>query len=273
MATYAIGDVQGCFNALDRLTNQIEFDPSRDHLWFTGDLVNRGPDSLRVLRYIKDLGKSATTVLGNHDLFLIAVAAGIATLRSKDTIADVLNAPDRDDLITWLRRQRLVYRDQEFMLVHAGLLPQWSIDETEGLGGEVESFLQGTDYKDLLHALYPSRHLHQWRPTLTGPTRLAAIATVFTRLRVCTATGLMALEFSGAPSEAPPGYSPWFQIPGRQSLTTTIVCGHWAALGLHVTDNILALDSGCVWGNRLTAVRLHDRAVFQSSCQNGCRGD
>ena len=272
MVTYAIGDVQGCFSALDRLTNHIGFDPSRDHLWFTGDLVNRGPESLRVLRYVKGLGGAATTVLGNHDLFLIAVAAGIATLRSKDTIADVLNAPDRDDLITWLRGQRLLFRDCDFTLVHAGLLPQWSIDEAEGLGREVESLLRGPDYKDLLHALYPNKHL-QWMPTLVGPTRLATIATVLTRLRVCTGTGLMAQEFSGPPSEAPPGYSPWFQIPGRRSNTATIICGHWAALGLHLTDNILALDSGCVWGNRLTAVRLHDRAVFQSSCQNGCHGD
>ncbi len=268
MTTYAIGDVQGCFNALDRLTNHIGFDPSRDHLWFTGDLVNRGPDSLQVLRYVKGLGKAATTVLGNHDLFLMAVAAGIATLRSKDTIADVLHAPDRDDLITWLRCQRLFHRNGDYALVHAGLLPQWSIDEAERLGGEVESILQGAEYKAFLHALYPNRRL-QWTPTLAGPTRLAAIATVLTRLRVCTAAGVMALEFSGPPSEAPPGYSPWFQIPGRRSHAATIVCGHWAALGLHLADNILALDSGCVWGNRLTAVRLHDRAVFQSSCQNG----
>jgi bis(5'-nucleosyl)-tetraphosphatase (symmetrical) len=272
MATYAIGDVQGCFNALDRLTNHIGFDPSRDHLWFTGDLVNRGPDSLEVLRYVKGLGEAATTVLGNHDLFLIAAATGFASLRSKDTIADVLNAPDRDDLITWLRRQRLFYRDGDFTLVHAGLLPQWTIDEAEGLGGEVESTLQGPDYKDLLQALYPNQHL-QWTPALAGPTRLAAITTVFTRLRVCTGTGVMALEFSGPPSEAPPGYSPWFQIPGRQSHTATIVCGHWAALGLHLADNILALDSGCVWGHRLTAIRLQDRAIFQSSCRNGCQGD
>lgn len=266
MATYAIGDVQGCFDALDRLLDHIRFDPTRDHLWFTGDLVNRGPESLRVLRYVKSLGEAATTVLGNHDLFLIAVAAGIAPLRPKDTIADVLQAHDREDLIAWLRRQRIIYRDRDFTLVHAGLLPQWTIDEAEGLGSEVETILQGRNYKDLLHALYPNRHL-QWNPTLAGQDRLAAIATILTRLRVCTGSGLMASEFSGPPSEAPPGYSPWFQVPGRRSHSATIVCGHWAALGLHMAGNILSLDSGCVWGNKLTAVRLHDRSVFQSSCQ------
>ncbi|MDH5740538.1 MAG: symmetrical bis(5'-nucleosyl)-tetraphosphatase, partial [Nitrospira sp.] len=174
MATYAIGDVQGCNDALQRLVQHIRFDPAVDRLWFVGDLVNRGPDSLGVLRHIKNLGDRAVVVLGNHDLFLLAVAEGMATVRPEDTLQAILSAPDRDELIAWLRQQPLFYREDPFVLVHAGLLPQWSIDEAEQLAHEVHAGLRNRSYRDVLRALYPSKHL-QWSPDLTGPTRLATV--------------------------------------------------------------------------------------------------
>lgn len=273
MATYAIGDVQGCFNALQRLVEEIQFNPVSDRLWFVGDLVNRGPDSLSVLRYIKSLGDSAVVVLGNHDLFLLAVAAGIATVRREDTLQGILAAPDRDELLQWLRRQRLLYREHPFVLVHAGLLPQWSINEAEKLAQEVEAGLQNPSYADMLRALYPSKHL-QWSQKLTGPTRLAATIKALTRLRACSSDGLMESSYSGPPDHIPNGFLPWFRIENRKHRDATIICGHWASLGLYCEDNLLAIDSGCVWGRELTAVRLEDRRVFQVPCDSlGNNGD
>ncbi len=270
MATYAIGDVQGCHDALQRLLRHIRFDPASDRLCFVGDLVNRGPDSLSVLRHIKKLGDRAVVVLGNHDLFLLSVAEGIVPLRPEDTLQAILNAPDQDELVGWLRKQRLFYREGAFAMVHAGLLPQWSIDETEQLAREVEVSLQGPTYRDVLRALYPSKHL-QWSSDLTGPTRLATIIKVLTRLRACSPDGRMESSFNGPPGRIPAGYFPWFKIPGRRHHDATIICGHWAALGLHCEDRLLAIDSGCVWGRQLTAVRLEDRQVFQIPC-NGTTG-
>lgn len=273
MATYAIGDVQGCDDALARLVQQIRFDPAADRLWFVGDLVNRGPGSLKVLRYIRSLGDSATVVLGNHDVLLLAAAEGITPLRPEDTVQDILAAPDRHELLAWVRRQRLLYLEGPFVLVHAGLLPQWSIKEAEGLAQEVESGLRGPGYKDILKALYPSKHL-QWSSTLTGPTRFATLIKVLTRLRACSIDGLMESSYNGPPDHIPAGFHPWFGIKDRASRDTTIVCGHWASLGLHIEDNLLAIDSGCVWGRQLTAIRLEDRTVFQVSCHNaGTRSD
>jgi bis(5'-nucleosyl)-tetraphosphatase (symmetrical) len=273
MATYAIGDVQGCHDALARLVEHIRFDSASDRLWFVGDLVNRGPDSLKVIRYVKSLGDAAVVVLGNHDLFLLAVAEDIAAMRQEDTLQAILAAPDREALLGWLRQQRLLYREQQFVLVHAGILPQWSIDEAEELAHEVETGLRSSSYRDLLRALYPSKQL-QWSPKLTGPTRLAAIVKVLTRLRACSAAGLMESSYTGPPDQIPAGFFPWFRVPHRKHDNTTIVCGHWASLGLHREEHVLAIDSGCVWGRQLTAMRLEDRAVFQVDCSNfGCRGD
>lgn len=265
MATYAIGDVQGCYEPLQRLIQRIRFDPTTDRLWFVGDLVNRGPDSLRVLRYIKNLKDRATVVLGNHDLFLLSVAENIVPLRPEDTLQPILTAPDRDELLTWLRRQPLFYREGSLAMVHAGLLPQWSIDEAEELAREVEISLQGPSYRDTLRALYPSKHL-QWSPTLTGSTRLATVLKVLTRLRACSPDGRMESSYNGHPDRIPSGYFPWFKIPGRRHGKTTIVCGHWAALGLHCEDRLLAIDSGCVWGRELTALCLEDKRLFQVPC-------
>ena len=265
MATYAIGDVQGCYEPLQRLTQHIGFDPTTDRLWFAGDIVNRGPDSLSVLRYIKRLGDRAIVVLGNHDFFLLAAAEGIVTLRPEDTLQTILDSPDRDELLDWLRTQPLFYREGPFAMVHAGLLPQWSMDDTERFAREVEASLQGPTYRDVLRALYPSKHL-QWSSDLTGLTRLATIIKVLTRLRACSPDGRMESSFNGPPGRIPAGYFPWFQIPGRRHHDATIICGHWAALGLHCEDRLLAIDSGCVWGRQLTAVRLEDRRVFQVPC-------
>jgi len=261
MATYAIGDVQGCSTQLNQLIDRINFDPSADRLWFVGDLVNRGPNSLKVLRYIKQLGPAAQVVLGNHDLFLLAVAADIVALRPKDTIQDVLEAEDRTELMDWLRRQPLHYRERSFFMVHAGLLPQWATDEAVTLAREVEVVLSGPQYRTVLKALFLGTP-RRWDSTLIGDERLASITRTLTKLRTCTLTGDVS-GFSGPPEQAPAGYFPWFRIPNRKNADATVICGHWAALGLHIEPNLLAIDSGCVWGRELTAVRLEDRQIFQ----------
>ena len=267
MATYAIGDVQGCYSSLQQLTRTIRFNSQQDRLWFVGDLVNRGPESLQVLRYIKNLGSAAVTVLGNHDLFLLAVAAGVTPLRRNDTLAQVLEAPDGDELLNWLRQQPLLHREGDSLMVHAGLLPQWTVEEAQQLAQEAEAALRGEHFSDTLRALHPNGHL-QWTPELVGPSRFASIMNVFTRLRTCSVSGVMESSFSGPPELTPNGFYPWFTIPLRRNATTAIVIGHWAAMGLHMTPNLLALDSGCVYGRQLTAVRLEDRKVFQVACED-----
>jgi bis(5'-nucleosyl)-tetraphosphatase (symmetrical) len=261
MAIYAIGDIQGCARSLARLLDRIRFAPETDRLWCVGDLVNRGPDSLGVLRYLKRLGASAQIVLGNHDLFLLAAAEKIVSLRPKDTIQDILAAEDREELLNWLRQQPLHYHEGSYFMVHAGLLPQWSIDEAAGLAREVEEALAGPEPGMFLQALFHGP-TPQWSPSLTGYERLAAITRALTRLRTCTPEGALS-GFSGAPSDAPHGHLPWFRIPDRRNSDHTILFGHWAALGLHLESTVLGLDSGCVWGRQLTALRLEDRAVFQ----------
>ena len=264
MATYAIGDIQGCSAPLQRLLDQLRFDPTSDRIWFVGDLVNRGPDSLGTLRLIKNLGPAVRVVLGNHDLFLLAAAEGFAELRPKDTIHDVLAASDRNDLLAWLRRQPLHHYEGRYLMVHAGVPPQWTIADTVNFAKEVETVLSGPDYRLFLQRLF-HRPIPQWTPSLADMERLASTARVLTRLRTCTATGEMS-DFSGAPNKTPAGFTPWFRIPGRRGTDTTIITGHWAALGLRMEPNHLAIDSGCVWGRQLTAVRLEDRKVFQVEC-------
>jgi bis(5'-nucleosyl)-tetraphosphatase (symmetrical) len=261
MATYAIGDIQGCYTSLRRLLDHISFDPQVDRLWLVGDLVNRGPDSLATLRYVKSLGPSVFPVLGNHDVFLLAAAQGIVTLRPKDTIQDILAAADRSELTDWLRHQPLHRREGEYLMVHAGLLPQWSVDDAIKLALEVEAVLAGPDYVALLSEVFHGVS-RPWNPALKGIERLAGITRVLTRLRTATGEGDMS-SFSGSPDEAPQGFLPWFRIPGRRSSDATIITGHWAALGLHIEPNILAIDTGCVWGRQLTAVRLDDRTIYQ----------
>jgi len=265
MATYAIGDLQGCFEPLERLLARIAFDRARDRLWFVGDLVNRGPDSLACLRFVKDLGDRAVTVLGNHDLHLLCVAEGVEPARKRDTLEAVLDAPDRGELLQWLRTRALMHVEGPFAMVHAGLLPEWSVDEARRLAREVEAVLGAPDYRDFLARLYgdePSR----WSDSLRGVERLRGIVNAMTRLRVCRADGAMALSFKGEPGETSEGLTPWFDMPARRNSDHTIVCGHWSALGLCTRPRLLSLDSGCVWGRALTAVRLDDRALFQVDC-------
>jgi len=265
MATYAIGDVQGCFEELNALLEVIGFDRNNDRLWFVGDLVNRGPASLATLRFVRDLGERAQTVLGNHDLHLLAVAHGFAKVRADDTLAEVLAAPDCDSLLEWLRYRSMLHVEANLVLVHAGLLPQWEIARAKALAEEVEAELRGPRYREFLSQLYGSRP-DRWSDGLHGIERLRVIVNAMTRLRFCTAEGVMEFSSKGETEAGPPGYFPWFEIPGRKSANHTVICGHWSALGLRIAPNLVALDSGCVWGGVLSAIRLEDRRLYQVPC-------
>ncbi|HEU4684966.1 MAG TPA: symmetrical bis(5'-nucleosyl)-tetraphosphatase [Nitrospira sp.] len=260
MPTYAIGDVQGCSKQLEQLLDRIRFDAQHDRVWFVGDLVNRGPESAGVLRLIKGLRASATVVLGNHDLFLLAAAEGIVDLRPKDTVHDVLRATDCQELVGWLRHRPLAHREGRFFMVHAGLLPQWTLDEAAALAREIQESLSGPDYRTFLKELFHGT-IRPWSPALQGVARCVAAARVMTRIRTCTPSGELS-NFSGGLDDVPEGFLPWFRIPGRRSRDGIVITGHWAALGLHFEQDHWGIDSGCVWGRTLTAVRLEDRALF-----------
>ena len=265
MATYAIGDLQGCFDPLQELIGEIGFRESEDRLWFVGDLVNRGPQSLEILRFVKSLGDRAVSVLGNHDLHLLMVAEGHTKQHGKDTLGAVLDAPDRDELMTWLRRLPLMHSDGEYAMVHAGLLPSWSVGKALDLAREAEHALQGSAWRGLMAQLYGNQPDH-WDEALSGYERLRVIINAMTRLRICTPAGRMEFSHKGGIEDIPPGYVPWFAVPDRKSANATIICGHWSAIGLLAQKNLLALDSGCLWGRSLTALRLEDRRIYQVSC-------
>lgn len=257
MAVYAIGDIQGCADNLRQLLARLRFDPVRDRLWLTGDLVNRGPDSLAVLRFVKALGDRAATVLGNHDLHLLAVWAGHARPKQSDTLDQVLAAPDADDLMHWLRTQPLLRHDPElgYVMVHAGIVPPWDLATAKRCAAEVEAALRGPDYSDFLREIYGNQP-DLWSESLTGIDRLRFITNAFTRMRCCDAEGRLLLNYKGTPENRPAGHLNWFQAPNRRYDGPTIVFGHWSALGFHDGDGVLALDTGCLWGGALTAVRL-----------------
>ena len=267
MAIYAIGDIQGCYTELQQLLEQICFDPEQDQLWLVGDLVNRGPGSLEVLRLVKSLGDSVITVLGNHDLHLLAVAEGTAERHRTDTLDEILNAPDREELLYWLRHQCMLHAQDGYVLVHAGLLPQWSVAQAESLAREVEAALRSDDYATFLSRMYGNAP-HHWDDELSGYKRLRVIVNAFTRMRICTKTGEMEFRFKGEVENIPADYLPWFDIPKRASRDATVIFGHWSALGLKLTPNLIALDTGCLWGGPMSAVRLADRQLFQMSCKN-----
>ncbi|BBJ00617.1 bis(5'-nucleosyl)-tetraphosphatase, symmetrical [Ferrigenium kumadai] len=267
MAIYAVGDVQGCHTELVQLLEQIRFEPAKDKLWLVGDLVNRGPGSLEVLRLIKSLGDSAITVLGNHDLHLLAVAEGTAELHRTDTLDEILDAPDRDELLHWLRHQRLMHAEGGYVLVHAGLLPQWSVAQALALAREVEAALQSDDYATFLARMY-GNNPPNWSDDLTGYKRLRVITNALTRMRICTNEGEMEFKFKGEYPNIPEGYRAWYEVPGRASRDATVIFGHWSALGLLLKDNAIALDTGCLWGGPMTAIRLEDRKLFQVECCN-----
>ena len=269
MATYAIGDIQGCFDSLQQLLAKCAFDPAHDRLWLVGDLVNRGPRSLETLRFVKSLGKAALTVLGNHDLYLLMVAEGGAKARGKDdTLQPILDAPDCAELLDWLRQQPLCHVEDDYCMVHAGLLPQWSIKKARKLAREVEAALQGEQYREFIANMWGSQP-DRWSDDLEGWPRLRAVVNAMTRMRFCSADGVMDFKVKGELARAPAGYMPWFEVPGRKSAKSVLVTGHWSALGFRLSDNMLALDSGCLWGGHLTAVRLEDRQVFQVDCAAG----
>ncbi len=265
MATYAIGDVQGCFDELQSLLEALRFDRARDRLWFVGDLVNRGPASLETLRFVRDLEDRAVVVLGNHDLHLLALALGHVQSGEDDTLDEVIGASDRNDLRDWLRRRPMIHVSGAYVLVHAGLLPQWDAAKASSLAKEVEAELRGPRYGEFLAALYGSRP-YRWADALSGADRLRVIVNAMTRLRFCTPEGVMEFQTKGETTRAPDGYMPWFDVPGRNSAGCIVVCGHWSALGLRLAPNLFALDSGCVWGGRLSAIRLEDRRVYQVPC-------
>jgi bis(5'-nucleosyl)-tetraphosphatase (symmetrical) len=265
MSTYAIGDIQGCQDSLLRLLEAVKFDPAADRLWFVGDLVNRGPDSLGVLRFIRNLGDAAICVLGNHDLHLLALAEGFGRVHKGDTLEAVLAAPDRDALLAWLRRRKLAWREGDFMMVHAGVLPGWTADDTLARAAEAEAALQGAHYREFFAQMYGNAPV-AWDDGLVGIERLRVIVNAFTRLRYCSIDGEMEFHHKGAPGTQPAGWLPWFAVPGRKSAETTIVIGHWSTLGLINRPDLIALDTGCLWGGKLTAVRLEDRQVFAVQC-------
>lgn len=265
MATYAVGDIQGCFASLQALLEKCSFSPEFDRLWLVGDLVNRGPRSLETLRFVKGLGDRAVTVLGNHDLSLLMAAEGFGKRHRSDTIDDILAAPDRDELLHWLRHQCLMHVRGDYAMVHAGLLPAWSAPEARALAGEVEQALQAENYREFLANMWGSEP-GSWDSSLAGWPRLRVIVNAMTRMRFCSPAGEMDFKAKGELSQAPAGYLPWFEVPGRRSAATVLVTGHWSALGLRLEPNLLALDSGCLWGGKLSALRLEDRALFQVDC-------
>jgi len=256
MATYAIGDIQGCFEQLLALLDRLGFDPSDDRLWLAGDLVNRGPDSLRTLRFVKGLGDSAISVLGNHELHLVALAYGSESWSEPPLLA-VLEAQDRDELIDWLRARPLLHRDRAlgFAMVHAGLAPQWDLDAAEACARELEAVLSGPECGAFVAEMYGNQP-DVWDESLRGTDRLRFITNCFTRMRYCDPQGRLNLEPKGPPGTQPAPYLPWFEVSGRRSRGEKLLFGHWSSLGYQALGDVWALDGGCIWGRTLTALRI-----------------
>lgn len=274
MALYCIGDIQGCDSALGRLLDLIGFSASRDTVYLLGDLVNRGPDSAAVLRRCMAHGDALRPLLGNHDLHLLAAAHGARKPSRRDTLASILEAPDRDALLQWLRLQPLarqhVYGGTPLLMVHAGVLPAWTAAETLDMADEVHRVLQSADLPAFLRQMYGNTPDH-WDASLTGPDRLRVIVNALTRLRFCSAQGVMDFDSTESASAAPPGLMPWFDVPGRSTADTLIAFGHWSTLGWLNRPHCLGLDTGCVWGGCLSAVRfgssLDERELLQVRCE------
>lgn len=266
MATYAIGDIQGCYHAFTALLSCLQFNPRQDKLWLVGDLINRGSGSLEVLRWCYQHQQSIKMVLGNHDLHALAVAHQLKPAHKYDTLQAIIDAPDAHELLTWLRYQPLLIAQNEnghgYVMVHAGLLPQWTVDDALACSREIEAQLQADHYRDFLANMYGNKP-NYWHADLAGIDRHRVIINAMTRMRICTAQGEMEFEFKGELQDIPQGYMPWFDVPDRLSAQDNIICGHWSALGLHQRDNIHALDTGCLWGGQLTAMCLETGAITQ----------
>lgn len=270
MSIFVIGDVQGCFASLKSLLEACGFDRSQDKLWFVGDLVNRGPESLQTLRFVRDLGDRAVVVLGNHDLHLLGVWAGHRKVHHSDTLAPILEARDCDELMQWLLHRPMVHHEHGILMVHAGVWPGWTIEETLFHAQELEAALRGPDYEWVFAHLYGSVP-SSWSGDLVGADRLRVITNAFTRMRFCQPDGEMEFHHKGRLGSAPPPLVPWFDVPGRQTAGLPIVCGHWSALGLYLREDLWALDTGCLWGGQLTALKLEpgqagDRRIIQVKC-------
>jgi bis(5'-nucleosyl)-tetraphosphatase (symmetrical) len=270
MPVYAIGDVQGCYKALRKLIKLIDFKPARDQLWFCGDLVNRGPQSADVLRYIMDLGDSAICVLGNHDLNLLAVANGSRVPKDSDTLDEILNAQDSNEMLDWLRKRPLFHRSDEFhvCITHAGIYPAWSIKKTEKLATEVQRVLRKGDYKGFLKNMY-GNHPAYWDSSLQDWERLRFITNTLTRMRYLDTSGALELDLKCAPGSQPAGLYPWYSVEAKRKPSWKVVFGHWSALGLHWQNNAICLDSGCLWGGKLTAARIDSQkpVFFSQNCK------
>lgn len=263
MALYMIGDIQGCDAALGQLLDTIDYSPSRDTLYVLGDLVNRGPASDRVLRRLMSYGDAAHCLLGNHDLHLLAVACHAHHAKRKDTMDCVLQAPDSTAMLHWLTYQNMALCEQigghDVLMVHAGVLPQWTAAHTMQLAGEVETLLRSTDASDFFRTMY-ANHPAQWSESLAGTDRIRLIVNALTRLRYCTAEGVMEFESKGSTEYAPQGHMPWFDVPGRASAQSIVAFGHWSTLGWLNRTDVYALDLGCVWGGKLAALRIENRS-------------
>lgn len=266
MAIYAIGDVQGCFDELLKLLDTISFNEHSDQLWFAGDLVNRGPKSLETLRFVKSLGDAAVTVLGNHDLHLLAASCAPKIARKKDSLLPVLEAPDCDELIGWLRCQPLFHYNDEFCMLHAGLPPQWDFKKTQKMASLVEKVLRGPDYRVFLKQMYGDKP-NVWTSDLKGVERLRFIVNCFTRMRYCDAHGRMDFIHNGPPGSQPKNLMPWFEAPKRKNASMRIVFGHWSSLGYYEGSNCYGIDTGCLWGGQLTALKLGEQVErFSVDC-------
>ncbi|MEO7401001.1 MAG: symmetrical bis(5'-nucleosyl)-tetraphosphatase [Polaromonas sp.] len=279
MSLYCIGDLQGCLSPFQRLMEKIDFSPSRDTLFLLGDLVNRGPDSLGVLRSLAALGDAARCLLGNHDLHLLALWQGVRKAGRRDTAQDVLQAPDGEALLDWLRHRSMAIEQHGWLMVHAGVLPQWSVAQTLALAAEVEQALRGRGLKAFLSDMYGNSPA-QWDDGLQGADRLRVIVNALTRLRFCTPQGVMDFSSTESAANAPPGYLPWFEVPGRLTSDTPMAFGHWSTLtqgagGTGLRGKVLPLDTGCVWGGCLTAARLGEEAgrfeLLQVQCEQALR--
>jgi len=267
MATYAIGDIQGCHDELVVLMDKIAFNPARDRVWFTGDLVNRGPRSAQTLRFVRSLGDAATVVLGNHDLFLLSLAAGHGSLHRGDTMQEVLEAPDAKDLLAWLATRKLAHFENDILLVHAGVLPQWSADRVIALAGEAEAAIgPGSTFFAHMRGNAPDA----WSDELVGHDRIRAIVNALTRMRFITPDGRM--EFKTKTDVPPKGHVAWDSVLPRKTAGVHVIFGHWASRGLVLKPEVSGLDSGCVWGRKLTAMRLEDRTIYQVDCLAGPGG-
>jgi bis(5'-nucleosyl)-tetraphosphatase (symmetrical) len=264
---YLVGDIQGCASALDRLLDEIAFSPSRDHLYALGDLVNRGPGSLATLRRLRGLGAAASCVLGNHDWHLLAVAAGVRPRHRSDTLDDILDAPDREDWLAWVRTRRMAIYERGWLMLHAGVVPQWDLATTLALAADLEQNLRQRPPREFLAALFGNEPA-RWSDSLDGDERLRFTLNTLTRIRFVADDGTLEFQTKDGADAAPPGFRPWFDVPGRRTAGVPVAFGHWSSLGLVDRKDFLCLDTGCVWGGRLTAVRIDggEREIFHVEC-------